>query len=144
LHGASKTLITTTERSSAVWRDSIAATGAEVLVLPLDASGRVSLPELLAELGRRGLLNLLVEGGGVLIGSFFDARLVDKVTAVIAPMIIGAVDAAGAVAGRGAQRMADAVRLRGVTVERLGDDVLVTGYPVWADAAIESRKMEPT
>ncbi len=33
-----------------------------------------------------------------------------------------------AVAGRGATRMADALRLRDVEVTRLGDDVLVTGY----------------
>ena len=75
---------------------------------------------------------LLVEGGGVLHGSFFDQRLVDKVHAVIAPMIIGAAPAPAAVSGRGAERMADAVRLRDVTVERLGEDVVVTGYPVWA------------
>jgi len=71
---------------------------------------------------------LLVEGGGVILGSFFDAGLVDKVTAVIAPMIVGAADAPAAVAGIGADRMADALRLRDVTVERLGEDILVTGY----------------
>ncbi|MEX0785906.1 MAG: dihydrofolate reductase family protein, partial [Dehalococcoidia bacterium] len=69
------------------------------------------------------------EGGGVLLGSFFDQRLVDKVHAVVAPMIIGGGTAPTAVAGQGAERMAGALRLRDVTVERLGDDVLVTGYP---------------
>ena len=72
--------------------------------------------------------------GGVVNGSFFDARLVDKVTAVIAPMIVGATAAASAVAGRGAYRMADAVRLRDVTTRRLGDDTLVMGYPVYPEA----------
>ncbi|HWC29137.1 MAG TPA: dihydrofolate reductase family protein, partial [Dehalococcoidia bacterium] len=74
----------------------------------------------------------LVEGGGVLLGSFFDQQLVDKVTAVIAPMIIGAGEAPAAVVGRGAQVMAQATRLLDVTVERLGDDILVTGYPDWS------------
>jgi hypothetical protein len=47
---------------------------------------------------------------------------------VIAPMIIGA--DASAVAGRG-RTMADALRRRDITVERLGEDLLVTGphYP---------------
>jgi diaminohydroxyphosphoribosylaminopyrimidine deaminase / 5-amino-6-(5-phosphoribosylamino)uracil reductase len=129
-----KTMIATTARSSSDWRRSIEATGAEVLVLDEDSDGRVPLPALLRELGSRGVVTLLLEGGGVLLGSFFDQRLVDKLTAVIAPMIIGAADAPAAVAGRGAQVMRDAVRLSDMTVERLGDDILLTGYPDWPRA----------
>jgi len=131
LQGPAQTLVATTAASAPAWRQAIAATGAEVLVLADDGNGRVSLPDLLAALGRREVLSLLVEGGGVLHGSFFDARLVDKLHAVLAPLIIGASQAPTPVAGHGAERMADAVRLRDVTVERLGEDVLVTGYPVW-------------
>jgi diaminohydroxyphosphoribosylaminopyrimidine deaminase/5-amino-6-(5-phosphoribosylamino)uracil reductase len=134
LTGGSKTLVATTERSPESWRRDIEATGAEVLVLPADTHSRVLLPALLEDLGRRGILILLVEGGGVVLGSFFDQRLVDKVTAVIAPLIVGAADAPAAVAGEGAAYMREAVRLRDITVERLGDDVLVTGYPVWPQA----------
>jgi diaminohydroxyphosphoribosylaminopyrimidine deaminase / 5-amino-6-(5-phosphoribosylamino)uracil reductase len=133
LSGPGKTLIATTARSSADWRRRIESAGAEVLQLDQDSDGHLSLPPLLHELGRRGILTLLVEGGGVLHGSFFDQRLVDKVTAVIAPMIIGARDAPAAVAGRGAQFMKDVPRLRDLTVERLGEDILVSGYPVWPD-----------
>ncbi len=133
LAGESKTLVATTERSSAGWRSSIESTGAEVLVLPSDADGLVPLRALLEELGRREILLLLCEGGGVLHGSLFDQRLVDKVTAVIAPMIVGAADAPTAVAGRGARYMREAPRLRDMTVERLGEDILVTGYPEWPE-----------
>jgi riboflavin biosynthesis pyrimidine reductase len=112
------------------WGDSLRAAGAEVAAFPaLDR--RVDLLPLLRELAGRGLLSLLVEGGGVILGSFFDRRLVDKVHAVIAPIIIGAEDAPAAVAGQGAYRMEDALRLRDITVERLGDDLLVTGYPIY-------------
>ena len=135
LDSSAKTLIVTTERSPEAWRDSIRATGHELLVLPPDATtGRVPLVPMLQELGRRGVLTLQVEGGGVLHGSFFDQRLVDKCTIVIAPKIVGAVTAAQAVSGHGAQYMRDAVTLRDLTIERLGDDVLFTGYPVWPDA----------
>ncbi|HXG41564.1 MAG TPA: bifunctional diaminohydroxyphosphoribosylaminopyrimidine deaminase/5-amino-6-(5-phosphoribosylamino)uracil reductase RibD [Dehalococcoidia bacterium] len=127
LDGAAPTLVATTEASPREWRDALAARGVEVLVLPRDG-GHVALEPLLRELGRRGILSLLVEGGGELLGSFFDARLVDKVHAVIAPLVIGARDARAAVEGRGAAVMAEAVRLRGVTVRRLGGDILVTGY----------------
>lgn len=131
LQGESQTLIATTERSSEAWRASMQREGAEVLVLASGEDGRVPLRDLLAELGRRSIVLLLCEGGGVLHGSLFDQRLVDKVTAVIAPMIVGSDAAPSAVSGTGAAYMRDAVRLREVTVERLGEDVLVTGYPVW-------------
>jgi diaminohydroxyphosphoribosylaminopyrimidine deaminase/5-amino-6-(5-phosphoribosylamino)uracil reductase len=134
LDGAAKTLIVTTERSPEAWRESIRATGHELLVLPADATGRVPLAQMLQELGRRGVLTLQVEGGGVLHGSFFDQRLVDKCTIVIAPKIVGAAAAAQAVSGIGAQYMREAVSLRDLTVERLGDDVLFTGYPVWPES----------
>lgn len=123
------TVIATTEASSKDWRCAMTDAGAQVEVLAADARGHVDLPSLLDLLGARGVLTLLIEGGGVLHGSFFDQRLVDKVHAVIAPMIIGGATAPTAVAGAGAARMADALRLRDITVERLGDDVLVTGYP---------------
>jgi diaminohydroxyphosphoribosylaminopyrimidine deaminase/5-amino-6-(5-phosphoribosylamino)uracil reductase len=134
LDTSAKALIVTTERSPDAWRDSIRATGHELLVLPPDeTTGRVPLVPMLQELGRRGVLSLQVEGGGVLHGSFFDQRLVDKCTIVIAPKIVGAVTAAQAVSGAGARYMRDAVTLRDLTIERLGDDVLFTGYPVWPD-----------
>jgi diaminohydroxyphosphoribosylaminopyrimidine deaminase/5-amino-6-(5-phosphoribosylamino)uracil reductase len=129
LQGPARTLVATTDASSEPWRQQIHDAGAEVLVLPADpASGRVELGELLRALGSRDILSLLVEGGGELLGSLFDLGLVDKVQAIVAPSIIGGQEAPAAVAGRGAYRMADALRLRDLTVERLGEDVLVTGY----------------
>ena len=122
------TLIATTDASPAAWRAAIAARGAEIAVLPA-RGGRVDLPALLAYLGgERGVVLLLVEGGGEVLGSFFDQRLVDKVYAVVAPMLIGG-DAQTAVRGAGAARMADALRLGDAQVERLGADLLVSGYP---------------
>ena len=134
LQGGSKTLIVTTQHSPELWRRTMREAGAEVLELPAGPDDRVPLPSLLEELGRRDIVLLLCEGGGVLHGSLFDQRLVDKVTAVIAPMIVGSDLAPSAVAGTGAPYMRDAVRLRDVTVERLSDDILVTGYPVWPEA----------
>ncbi len=126
-----RTLVATTDVSPEGWRREIEDAGARVAVLPADGRGRVELPALLSLLGESEVVTLLVEGGGVLLGSFFDERLVDKVHAILAPMIIGGAEAPAAVAGVGAARMADALRLQDVSVERLGDDVLVTGYAVW-------------
>jgi len=124
------TLVATTEDASPTWRASVEATGSEVLTFAKHGD-HVDLEELLRELAKRDVVTALVEGGGVLLGGFFDRALVDKVHAIIAPVVVGAADAPGAVAGRGAYRMADALRLRDITVERLGEDILVTGYPVY-------------
>ena len=136
-------LVVTTQGSPAAWRAAVAAAGAEVALLPgapaagSEARGGVALHPLLRLLGERGVLTLLVEGGGTLLGALFDERVVDRVYAVIAPVIIGAADAPAAVAGRGAATMRDAPRLRDVTVERLGDDVLIGGTPVWSAAGVD-------
>ena len=132
LAGPSPTLIATTEASPAAWRQRMQRAGADVLVLPA-VDGRVDVEALLRALGERGVLTVLFEGGGVLLGVLFDRRLVDRVQAVIAPLVIGASDAPAAVAGRGVERMAQAPRLRDVTVERLGDDTLISGIPVWPE-----------
>jgi diaminohydroxyphosphoribosylaminopyrimidine deaminase/5-amino-6-(5-phosphoribosylamino)uracil reductase len=126
LQGPAATLIATTERSAEAWRREMAALGAEVAVLPA-VDGHVDLPALLGLLGRRGCLELLVEGGGILLGALFDAQLVDRVQAVVAPMVIGGAAAPVAVAGLGVARMADAFRLHDRRVRMLGDDLLVEG-----------------
>jgi diaminohydroxyphosphoribosylaminopyrimidine deaminase/5-amino-6-(5-phosphoribosylamino)uracil reductase len=58
---------------------------------------------------------------------------VDRVQVAVAPLIIGAAEAPSAVAGRGAYRMVDAPRLRDISVERLGDDTLISGLVVWPE-----------
>jgi diaminohydroxyphosphoribosylaminopyrimidine deaminase/5-amino-6-(5-phosphoribosylamino)uracil reductase len=122
------TLVVTGPGSTPQWRQRMKATGAELLELPLDGE-HVDPMALLSELGRRGVLSLLLEGGGRLLGGFFDRGLVDKVHAIIAPMIIGAAKAATPVHGRGAHTMAEALALQDVSLRRLGPDILVTGYP---------------
>jgi diaminohydroxyphosphoribosylaminopyrimidine deaminase/5-amino-6-(5-phosphoribosylamino)uracil reductase len=102
--------------------------GAEVLNLPSE-DGRVDLAALLRELGNREVTALLAEGGGILLASLFEAGLVDKVAAFIAPLIIGGREATTPVEGQGVRRVAEAWRLERVRVLQLGEDVLFTGYP---------------
>ncbi len=88
----------------------------------------VDLERLLAALGEQEITSVLVEGGGILFGSLFDHGLVDKVIAFIAPVIIGGAEAKTAVAGKGVDKVAESLRLERVRVERLGDDLAVSGY----------------
>jgi len=83
----------------------------------------------LEELGNRSIQNVLVEGGPFLAGLLLDAGLVNKVTFFIAPMVIGGQDAPSAIAGTGAEKIADALKLECVSVEHRGRDLEITGYP---------------
>ena len=105
----------------------LAQVGAELLELPSE-EGRVDLEKLLKALGEREITSVLVEGGGILFGSLFDRGLIDKVIAFIAPIIIGGQEAKTAVAGSGVDKVADALKLDRISVERLGEDLMVSGY----------------
>jgi len=91
--------------------------------------GRLDLNQVMAELGQQDIVSLLVEAGGTLQGALFDARLVDKVMAFIAPVIIGGMRAASPVEGQGASRMAETWRLTRTNFQEVGPDWLITGYP---------------
>ena len=99
------------------------------VVIVKSNTGARDLAAVLNELGKRELQSLLLEGGGTVAGAFLDARLVNKVTFFIAPMIIGGREATIAVAGTGAEKIADAFQLENVEVVQRGRDVEVTGYP---------------
>ena len=88
----------------------------------------MDLEALLELLGDREITTVLVEGGGSLLGSFFDCRLAEKVVAFIAPVIIGGEGSIGAVGGKGPNAVAEAFKLTDVVVETLNPDILVTGY----------------
>ncbi|MCC7020594.1 MAG: bifunctional diaminohydroxyphosphoribosylaminopyrimidine deaminase/5-amino-6-(5-phosphoribosylamino)uracil reductase RibD [Ardenticatenales bacterium] len=105
--------------------------GVEVVEAAGDSDGRVDIAALLDILGRRGALHVLVEGGAAVHGSFVAARAVDAVWAVVAPVIVGGREAPGPVGGHGVARMADAVRLADVRLSPLGDDIVITGTPLW-------------
>lgn len=120
-------LVAVTERAPRDRLKSLERAGAEVVEMPA-CGERVDLQALLLELGRRGMLSVLVEAGGTLLGSLFDAGLVNKIMAFIAPTLIGGEDAPGPIAGRGSGRIAEAPRLRGQRLHMLGNDLLVMGY----------------
>ena len=61
--------------------------GCEVVVFP--GADKVPVPDVLTELGKRGMTNLLVEGGGKIVGSFLDGGHVDEVHAFLAPILEG-------------------------------------------------------
>ena len=108
--------------------DSLVALRARGVDVVVQASA-LDLASVLDDLGKRSLQSVLVEGGPSLAALLFEVGLIDKVTFFVAPMIIGGQDAPSAIAGAGADKIAEAVRLERIEVRQHGDDVEVTGYP---------------
>jgi diaminohydroxyphosphoribosylaminopyrimidine deaminase/5-amino-6-(5-phosphoribosylamino)uracil reductase len=86
-----------------------------------------SLRGVLKNLGKRGITSVLIEGGGQVLSQALDARLIDKVRVYLGPILTGG--PVIAFAGRGATNAANALRLRRVSYQRIGQSVCVTGYP---------------
>ncbi len=122
-----RVLIASTKALDTSQKDRYVKKGIEVLVLG-EKDGHVDLDELLNILGEREITNVLAEGGGTLLGSLHDGRLIDKIVAFIAPMIIGGTDAITPVSGRGAELISQATRLVRCRVEQFVDDIMMTGY----------------
>jgi diaminohydroxyphosphoribosylaminopyrimidine deaminase / 5-amino-6-(5-phosphoribosylamino)uracil reductase len=130
---AAPTLVATTAHAPASAVAAWKRAGAEVLVcpeVPLGAGGRgVDLAALAAALGRRGVLELLVEGGPRLHAGFWAAGLADRLVWYLAPLVIGGDGAPGLLRGGGAPTLTAARPLRIASVERLGVDLRVVAYP---------------
>jgi diaminohydroxyphosphoribosylaminopyrimidine deaminase/5-amino-6-(5-phosphoribosylamino)uracil reductase len=90
---------------------------------------RKTFRQVLGDLGRRQVTSLLIEGGGNVLSQAFDARLVDKVQFYLAPLLTGG--AVLAVGGLGAGSTAEAAQVFQAHYERIGPDIVVTGYPRW-------------
>ncbi len=85
------------------------------------------LGALLDELGKRRMTNVLVEGGGRLLGSLFDAGEIDEVHVFVAPKLIGGAEAVVPLGGCGISKMAEAMKLKGVAIECIESDIYIHG-----------------
>ena len=88
---------------------------------------RESLAAVLGSLGKRGVTSVLIEGGGDVLGQAVDARLIDKLQLYLGPILTGG--PVIAFPGRGAETAANALRLRRVSYQQIGQSICVTAYP---------------
>jgi diaminohydroxyphosphoribosylaminopyrimidine deaminase/5-amino-6-(5-phosphoribosylamino)uracil reductase len=111
--------------------EALRAAGAEVVLLPsrlTEGRSRVDVREAVRLLADRGALSLLLESGGELAASFWQAGLIDGVIYFVAPKIIGGRNAATPVDGDGVSRsMMDAVTVSTLRVRRFGPDIALEG-----------------
>jgi len=101
----------------------------QVIGLP-ESKGALPVKAILKGLYALGMMSVFVEGGSDTLGRFFDAGLVNKMHFFIAPKILGGRQALTSLGGRGFVSPDFCPRLSDTRVERVGADILITGYPV--------------
>jgi diaminohydroxyphosphoribosylaminopyrimidine deaminase/5-amino-6-(5-phosphoribosylamino)uracil reductase len=114
------TLVATTSAAPPEAIAALEAQGCEVLRL-------ADLESLLAELGRRRMTNVLVEGGSGVLGSFLDARLIDEVHVFLASRLIGGAAARTPIGGLGVEKVSQALPLAEWSVENVAGDYYLRG-----------------
>ncbi len=117
---------------------SLEATGCEVWQgMSPDAEQRLS--RLLAELGKRGMTNVLVEGGSAILGALHDLNQIDEAHVFIGPKLIGGSSSLSPMAGNGKKLMFDATQFAVRAVDQLEDDVYIVATRV-TDCTVPARR----
>jgi diaminohydroxyphosphoribosylaminopyrimidine deaminase/5-amino-6-(5-phosphoribosylamino)uracil reductase len=88
----------------------------------------VDLKQILTTLGETGVTSVFIEGGSEVNASAVNAGLVDKILVFIAPKLITGRKAKGPIGGSGIETMCDTIKLKKMTVQELGTDILIEAY----------------
>jgi diaminohydroxyphosphoribosylaminopyrimidine deaminase/5-amino-6-(5-phosphoribosylamino)uracil reductase len=113
--------------ASAAKARALEARGVEV-VFPGGRKKAWSLPDVLAELGRREIASLLIEGGSRLFTAFVENGLADKAVLTYALRLVGGVAAPGFVGGKGAAKVGEGPALKKARSFSIEDDIILEGY----------------
>lgn len=126
---ASSTLVAFGPRAAPAEAEALRHQGVGLLPVPEGEGGRLDLGFLLEALYERGILEVLVEGGGETARTFLDQGLVDRLHLFQSPRLLGGADSLPLVGGPGPERISDAWTLRELEVEKVGPDLYFTGLP---------------
>lgn len=108
-------------------RDGTAPGSADLVVLP-NAGGKVELPRMLEELGRRGINELHVEAGFRLNGSMVREGCVDEFLIYLNPSFLGD-GAQGMLDLPALSNLQERISLRILSLERVGEDLRLVARP---------------
>ena len=123
------TLVITTAAADPDARRAWKEGGAEVEDVATATGPAVDLQAALELLGRRGVLQAMVEGGSTLHGAFLRAGLVDRIVVYMGGAVLGA-EGLPVFAGPGPATLEEASRWRLVAVRHLGSDARLDWEPV--------------
>jgi len=117
-------LIVTTKNADQEKLEQLHEKGIEVLQMPEE---KILISDLIKALYKKEIVSIFVEGGSETLGSFADTKIVDRVYACFAPIIIGGRDAVSAIKGEGVTKVLDAIKLTDIHLERFDDNFVVIG-----------------
>ena len=104
----------------------------KAIIIQTGYSGRgFDLRKILKILYSYGIMSVLIEGGSLTLGGFFDAKLADKLYIFLSPSIMGKRDALSSIGGQGNVSISKMTQIRDAKLDKIGRDLLVTGYPVF-------------
>jgi len=119
-------LLITTRRAPEARIEKFRKMGAEVAVVRKDNQGHADLIAVMAELGKRKIATVMMEGGSSLFGSALRLGIVDEVAVFVAPKVLGG-DGLPVTSGPSPMKIADCLKLSGLSSRKVGDDILLTG-----------------
>ncbi len=122
---AKKTVLVTASDHAAADLQPYRVAGVDCIQVARNADG-LDLPAALAELGRKNLQYLLLEGGSVLGGAMLRAGLIDRLMIFVAPKLLGGVGRS-LLAGEGVAGMGDARKVLNLRARQIGTDILIEG-----------------
>jgi len=99
---------------------------------------RIPLESVMNMLSNKGVTSVLCEGGSSLASGLLREHIADKLVYLLAPVLVG--KGTAALADFGIVTMSDALCLSGVTYERFGKDMAITGYPIYGIASANAKK----
>lgn len=101
--------------------------GAEILTAKAPGD-LIDMKALMKKLGAMQVTSVLIEGGGEVAASALEAKVVDKILFFISPKIFGGREAKTAVEGKGVKFPSQAIKLKKVETQKVGEDILIAGY----------------
>lgn len=120
-----KIFVFTLSRSSKKKAEALIKKGVDIIPTP---GPRIELKQVLLFLGKQSISSVLVEGGGLLLTSMIQERLVDKIVLTFSPKLVGGKDAPSFLQGRGAETIKNSLRLKETHMFQIGDDIIYEGY----------------
>ncbi|MGI5911751.1 MAG: bifunctional diaminohydroxyphosphoribosylaminopyrimidine deaminase/5-amino-6-(5-phosphoribosylamino)uracil reductase RibD [Syntrophomonadaceae bacterium] len=125
---AQQTIVFCSQDADSQLKTILKAKNIEVIPVECADGNIIPLEEVLKILGKKGIVSLLVEGGGEINGYLITKGLINKIYWFIAPKIVGGRKSPTPVGGIGIPTLKEALSVKSMEITHFDDDILITGY----------------